>query len=162
MDVCAEENATEGNQTFAECIREKKGIEEDINPAGMTFGEYTRAKLGEDAFKEEQTNSTPTTTTTENKEDFQLDLLELLIVFSLNFAVTILSYMLIPAIIRIKNHSALDKKKATKVALINSIVVGLVWAVITISAGGEWNATTCVLYYFVNRFVLSYKRKGQV
>jgi len=39
--------------SFAEYTRKKKKEKEYINPAGMTFGEYSRAKLGEDVFKDD-------------------------------------------------------------------------------------------------------------
>lgn len=67
--------------------------------------------------------------------------------------------MTIPVLVRSFDESALSKKQAFWIALINSIVVGLFWAVMTINAGEQWNVTTCVLYFIVNRFILIYEKR---
>lgn len=81
------------------------------------------------------------------------------IIFS--FIITIISYMLIPAIIRIIKKEPFDKKKSFIIALINSIVVGIIFYVIKVETiedyTGGLSAGPMFLYYFINKWLLEKK-----
>ena len=73
---------------------------------------------------------------------------------------TVILYMGVPVIILIF-RGKMDKKKAKKIALWNSVIVGLLFCVITTEAGGTWSAGPAVLYYFINLAILKNKAKEE-
>ena len=77
----------------------------------------------------------------------------------LSLVATIFLYLLVPIIIRFKHKKALEKKKATKIALINSIIVGLMCLIISAIQGNTWTPITATLYFFVNRYLLTVGNK---
>ena len=131
----------------------------EVHAEGQTFSEFTKEKLGIDSFGEEIVPEEANYTTID-EEYYNLDTLDLIQLVLINMVLTMVAYMAIPIIIRIRNDSALDKKKASKVALTNAIVVGSIIAVIEIINSGKWTPAACITYYYINRYVLSYKRKG--
>ena len=148
-DVLANEE-TEKGESFAEYT--ERIMREKAEAAGMTYEEYMQ-------MQNNDTNDEQVITDVDKVDDkeFKLDMPKLLIAF---FA-TVLIYTIVPVAIRICHKTALDEKKAFKIALINSIIIGSISAIITINTGMNWAVSACVLYFFINRFILSYKRKEQ-
>lgn len=73
---------------------------------------------------------------------------------------TAVAYMAFPLIRLAINHGKFEKKRAKKIALWNSIVVGTFFCIVTIGTsdgGTTWNAAPAVLYYFINRALLTDK-----
>lgn len=73
---------------------------------------------------------------------------------------TAVAYMAFPLIRLAVNHGKFEKKRAKKIALWNSIVVGAFFCIVTIGAsdgGTTWNAAPAVMYYFINRALLTDK-----
>ena len=65
--------------------------------------------------------------------------------------------MAFPLIMLYANHGKFLKKRAKKIALWNSIVVGAFFCILTIfidSASTTWNAAPAALYYWINRSIL--------
>lgn len=141
---------TEKGESFAEYT--ERIMREKAEAAGMTYKEYMQMQNID--TKDEQ--ATTAIDKADDKE-FKLDMPKLLIAF----LTTVLIYTVVPVVIRICHKTALDKKKAFKIALTNSIIIGSISAIITINAGGKWVGYACVLYFFINRFILSYKGKEQ-
>ena len=76
----------------------------------------------------------------------------------LGLLVTAIVYMAIPMIMLLRNHGKFDKKKAKKIALWNSIILGAIFLIITASMGvGAWSAAPAVLYYWINSAILTGK-----
>jgi len=89
-------------------------------------------------------------TVTEEKTNWVLQLLT-----SLLF--TIICYMFFPIIRILINKGKFDEEKAKKIALWNSIIIGGIFAVLTIDAGIQWSAGPAFLYYYINKTVLTKK-----
>jgi len=73
---------------------------------------------------------------------------------------TAVSYMAFPLIRLAINHGKFEKKRAKRIALWNSIVVGAFFCIVTIGTsdgGTTWNAAPAVLYYFINKALLTDK-----
>lgn len=73
---------------------------------------------------------------------------------------TAVAYMAFPLIRLAVNHGKFEKKKAKKIALWNSIVVGAIFLVITTAAssdGTTWSAAPAFLYYWINCTLLTGK-----
>ena len=73
---------------------------------------------------------------------------------------TAVAYMAFPLLRLAINHGKFEKKRAKKIALWNSIVVGTFFCIVTIGTsdgGTTWNAAPAVLYYFINRALLTDK-----
>ena len=73
---------------------------------------------------------------------------------------TAVVYMAFPLIRLAINHGKFEKKRAKKIALWNSIVVGAFFCIVTIGTsdgGTTWNAAPAVMYYFINRALLTDK-----
>ncbi len=68
-------------------------------------------------------------------------------------------YMLVPVICLVTNQGRFDKRRAKKIALWNSIVVGAVFLVITAMIAPEqtWSALPAVFYYGINCWMLTGK-----
>lgn len=78
----------------------------------------------------------------------------------LSLVLTAVVYMAFPLIRLAINHGKFEKKRAKKIALWNSIVVGAFFCIVTIGTsdgGTTWNATPAVMYYFINRALLTDK-----
>ena len=84
---------------------------------------------------------------------------ELLASVFLNLILTIIAYMVFPLIRLWINHGKFEKKRAKKIALWNSIVVGAIFCIVTVSgdSGSTWNAAPAFLYYWINCVVLTDK-----
>ena len=85
--------------------------------------------------------------------DFIVDLL-------LRILLTAVAYMVFPIIRLIINDGKFERKRARKIALWNSIVLGLIFCILTIAiseSGTVWSAGPAVLYYWINRALLSKK-----
>lgn len=77
----------------------------------------------------------------------------------LGLLVTAIAYMAVPMIMLYRNNGGFDKKKAKKIALWNSIILGVIFFSITISmGGGAWSAGPAVLYYGINSAILTSKK----
>ena len=82
-----------------------------------------------------------------------MDIQELVI----SLIITIFAYLAIPIFIR-WYFGRIDKKAATKYAIINSIVVRLIFLVIELAIGGEvGNMAAAVTYFFIARWIMSKK-----
>ena len=75
----------------------------------------------------------------------------------LSFLLTVFCYMLVPVIFLIVNRGRFDAKRAKKIALWNSIVLGAFFLVLSASFGSAWQAAPAVLYYGINRWILTGK-----
>ena len=78
----------------------------------------------------------------------------------LSILLTAVAYMAFPLIRLLINGGKFPKKKAHTIALWNSIVLGLIFCIVTIelSEGNTtWNAAPAVLYYWINRAILMNK-----
>ncbi len=77
----------------------------------------------------------------------------------LSLILTIIAYMAFPLIRLLINHGKFEKKRAKKIALWNSIVVGAFFCILTVSgdSGSTWNAAPAFLYYWINCAILTDK-----
>lgn len=73
--------------------------------------------------------------------------------------ITAIAYMAVPMIMLASNGGKFPKKKANKIALWNSIIVGILFLIITISleATAGWTAAPAILYYCINFAIISEK-----
>jgi len=67
--------------------------------------------------------------------------------------------MAIPIIVLIISKGKIEAKKANRVALWNSIIIGLILAILTINNGDVWTGGAAVIYYFINKALLTKKAK---
>lgn len=78
----------------------------------------------------------------------------------LSFLLTAVAYMAFPLIKLLTNGGRFPKNRAHKIALWNSIVVGAAFLMMTIAVsedGTLWNGAPAVLYYWINRSILTDK-----
>lgn len=79
----------------------------------------------------------------------------------LSLLLTVVSYMAFPMIKLMINHGRFEKKRAKKIALWNSIIVGAIFCVLTFAlsepGGTAWNAAPAFFYYLINCVVLTDK-----
>ena len=84
----------------------------------------------------------------------------------LGIILTAFCYMAFPLIRIAINNGRFNKKRAHKIALWNSIVVGIFFCILTAAVSSSaWNAAPAVLYYWINRMILTDKtltEKSQV
>jgi hypothetical protein len=79
----------------------------------------------------------------------------------LSFILTIFVYLLVPILsLGINGGKKFDEKKAKKIALWNSIIVGFIFCVLTINSGSAWSAAPALFYYFINKKLLTEKDSG--
>ena len=85
---------------------------------------------------------------------------ELLASLFLNLILTIAAYMAFPLIRLLINQGKFEKKRAKKIALWNSIIVGAFFCFLTFSgnSGSTWSAAPAVLYYWINCAILTDKK----
>lgn len=80
------------------------------------------------------------------------------LIIILSFAVTLFTYIIAPLILRGKNKSYYFKKEARKIAIINSIVVGVLWILYRSYLNFDNTVTFApFLYYLVNMWILTRK-----
>lgn len=85
--------------------------------------------------------------------------------FILGLLMTAVVYIAFPLIKLGINGGRFPKENAHRIALWNSIVLGLFFCILTIefSEGNvTWNAAPAVLYYWINRAILTQKRKNEM
>lgn len=70
--------------------------------------------------------------------------------------ITAVAYMVVPLLCLFINGK-MEEKKAKKLALWNSIVLGAIFLILTASADGIWNAAPAYLYYLINKRILTDK-----
>ena len=78
----------------------------------------------------------------------------------LSLLLTAIAYMAFPLIKLLTNGGRFPKNRAHKIALWNSIVLGAVFCIATIAVsedGTIWNGAPAVLYYWINRSILTDK-----
>ena len=78
----------------------------------------------------------------------------------LSLILTAVAYMAFPLIKLLANGGRFPKNRAHKIALWNSIVLGAVFCIATIAVsedGTIWNGAPAVLYYWINRSILTDK-----
>ena len=77
----------------------------------------------------------------------------------LSVILTAIAYMAFPLIRMLINHGKFERKRAKKIALWNSIIVGFVFCILTlsISGGRAWSAAPAFLYYCINCAILTDK-----
>ena len=83
---------------------------------------------------------------------------ELVMNLLVSIVLTATVYMAFPLIRLAINHGKFEKKRANRIALWNSIIIGAFFCIVTtgLSNGGTaWNASPAVLYYFINRAILT-------
>ena len=87
------------------------------------------------------------------------DMDELFASLFLSLILTIVAYMAFPLIRLLINHGRFEKKRAKKIALWNSSVVGAFFCILTVSgdSGSTWNAAPAFLYYWINCAILTDK-----
>lgn len=87
-----------------------------------------------------------------------------LITLVLSLFLTAVIYMAFPFIYMMinieKNDGRFEKKKARKIALWNSIIVGFLFSILAALAGVRWRATPAIIYYWINCAILTDKSKG--
>lgn len=73
--------------------------------------------------------------------------------------ITAIAYMAVPMIMLASNGGKFPKKKANKIALWNSVVVGIIFLIITISleATAGWTPLPAFLYYWINSAIIMEK-----
>lgn len=75
----------------------------------------------------------------------------------LSLILTAVAYLAFPIIKLVINQGKFEKKRAHKIALWNSIVLGAFFCILTIDQGGVWNAAPAFLYYAINCAILTDK-----
>lgn len=78
----------------------------------------------------------------------------------LGLLLTAVAYMAFPLVRLLVNGSRFSAKRAHRISLWNSIVLGLVFCILTIEFsedGTMWNAAPAVLYYWINKAILTDK-----
>jgi len=78
----------------------------------------------------------------------------------ISLLLTVVAYLAFPLISLLINGGKFPKKKAHKIALWNSIVLGLIFCIATIEisdGNSTWNAGPAFLYYWINRAILTDK-----
>lgn len=71
---------------------------------------------------------------------------------------TAIAYMTYPLIRLAINKGKFERKKGHRIALWNSIIVGIVFSIVTFLLGaGAWSAAPAFLYYWINKSIISYK-----
>lgn len=75
---------------------------------------------------------------------------------------TAVVYMFFPIIKIITNHGNLfERKRAKRIALWNSVVVGAVFCLLTSAFIGPWSAAPAFIYYWINSAILTEKSKKE-
>lgn len=80
----------------------------------------------------------------------------------LSLVLTAVAYLAFPLIKLLINGGRFAKNRAHKIALWNSIVLGTIFCITTIAVsedGTVWNGAPAVLYYWINRSILTDKDK---
>lgn len=137
-------------ESFAEYT--ERLMRAEAEAAGMTYEEYMQMKTND-------IKNTQVITEVEKPKntEYKIDISKV----AMSFVATAIIYTIVPVAYRLYHNAAVEKKKAFKIALTNSIIIGLIFAIITINKGEEWNVSPCVLYFFINELILSYKGKEQ-
>ena len=80
----------------------------------------------------------------------------------INLLLTAVIYTAFPLISLVANHGKLEKQRAKKIALWNSIVLGAFFCTLTSLAGDDvsWNAAPAFVYYWINCSILTNKKGG--
>ena len=78
-----------------------------------------------------------------------------------DFLLTALSYFLVPIICLASNGGRFPRKKARKIAIWNSVIVGVLWFITIYYMGGEPNVVPAFFYGFINSAILSEKRESK-
>jgi hypothetical protein len=93
-------------------------------------------------------------------------LFELVCELLLGLFLTALTYMAFPFIYMMinigKNEGRFEKKRAKKIALWNSIIVGAIFFVLNVISenNSTWSPLPAMLYYWINCAILTDKTKG--
>ena len=77
---------------------------------------------------------------------------------------TAFAYMAFPVTLILIKRKRFDVKTAKTIALFNSIILGLIFIIVTAEQSNgsvQWNSFPAVLYYWINQLVLTKKDKGQ-
>ena len=77
---------------------------------------------------------------------------------------TVISYMGIPLIFLMLNGRKYEEKTAKRIALWNSVVIGILFFIITVSSSNgrtAWNPAPAFLYYCINRWMLTDKKASK-
>lgn len=86
--------------------------------------------------------------------DFGTFVLEIMI----SIVATVICYLTFPIIRLIIHRGKFERKRAHRIALWNSIIVGIFFFTITtFLGGGVWNAAPAFIYYWINRAILTKK-----
>ncbi len=85
-----------------------------------------------------------------------------LIYFVVPVVLTAVVYMAFPLLRLILNKGKFESKRARRIALWNSIIVGGIFSILTtvlLDSGAHWNAFPAFMYYWINKVVLTNGRK---
>ena len=88
----------------------------------------------------------------------------LLIKLFIGIILTAISYMAIPLIALLINNGRFEEKHAKRIALWNSVILGVIFCIITINlsdTNATWNAAPAILYYGINCALLTKKGKKE-
>ena len=82
----------------------------------------------------------------------------------LSLVLTAVAYMAFPFIMLSINHGKFEKKRANKIVLWNSIVVGAFFCILSalIEGVSTWNAAPAIIYYWINRSILTNRADNEV
>ena len=83
------------------------------------------------------------------------------LIFSI--VLTAIVYMAFPLIMLAINHGKFEKKRANRIALWNSVVLGVFFCILTIAMDSmsTWNAAPAIFYWWINGLILTDKNHLQ-
>lgn len=90
--------------------------------------------------------------------------MELFVKIIMAALLTAIIYMFLPIFCLVFGRKRYEERIAHKIALWNSVMVGLICCIITIELyefNVSWNAGPAVMYYWINRFMLTINNKNK-
>lgn len=72
---------------------------------------------------------------------------------------TAFAYMAIPIVLLLIRQKRFDESVGGLIALCNSIVLGLIFCILSAKNNASWNAFPAFLYYYINKRILTKKSK---
>ena len=95
--------------------------------------------------------------TAKKEEVFPMD--EMMLNLLVSLVLTAIIYMAFPLIRLAMNHGRFERKRARRIALWNSIILGAFFCIANaaLSDGTAWSATPALLYYWINCALLTNK-----
>lgn len=97
---------------------------------------------------------------TTEQVNMQTNSIEFVITIFINLVITMLSYCIVPAILRLKNGKY-DYEKGHKIVLINCVIVWIIFTIIKIANGSQITSGTVLIYYIVDKKILLKNKNEQ-